>query len=188
MKIATLKIAFFLLAISFTNCSKEEDPVAPLQQLPPMTQVGANTVGCLVNGEVFLPHQKNPTGVSSTICFYQFVNNKWNFSLGFSNDKQTKLRAVNIATKNHVLEQGKTYELISGNGNSLFGNYTIYNGGISNIDKYVTNGNSIKGELTIKYLNKQKNIISGTFWFNAVNTNDEKIEIRDGRFDMQYSQ
>jgi hypothetical protein len=27
-------------------------------------------------------------------------------------------------------------------------------------------------------------ILSGTFWFDAVNDIDEKVEIRDGRFDL----
>ena len=48
--------------------------------------------------------------------------------------------------------------------------------------------NSIqKGELTITYLDKNNQIISGTFWFDAINNDGDIVEIREGRFDMPYS-
>ena len=44
-----LLTSFSLLAAS---CTKEDDgPTTPLDELPPATQVGANTFGCLINGE-----------------------------------------------------------------------------------------------------------------------------------------
>jgi len=50
---------------------------------------------------------------------------------------------------------------------------------------YTTN-NDFKGELVITFFDSEKNIISGTFWFDAVNSEGEVIEVRDGRFDMKY--
>ncbi|MBC6700473.1 hypothetical protein [Hymenobacter sp. BT190] len=52
MKRLLLYSAFLLL----TQCSKckDNDP-SPEAQLPPATQTGANTFGCLVNGELFTP-------------------------------------------------------------------------------------------------------------------------------------
>ncbi|MFN3908227.1 MAG: hypothetical protein ACK4JX_04270 [Flavobacterium sp.] len=65
-----------LLTLSLSCCSKDDDqPKNPVDQLPPATQVGANKVGCLVNGEVFLPKGSNPFGPPLITCFYQFVNN-----------------------------------------------------------------------------------------------------------------
>ena len=47
--------------------------------------------------------------------------------------------------------------------------------------------NSIKkGELTITRVDLQNSIISGTFWFDAINTDNEVVEIREGRFDWNY--
>ncbi len=43
----------------------------------------------------------------------------------------------------------------------------------------------LNGELKITKLNTQQRIISGTFWFDAI-LSGEKIEIREGRFDMRY--
>ena len=101
------KIILILFSFLLVSCSKDnpfETPTTP-DQLPPATTVGANTVGCLVNGEVFLPHKNNPFGSSPTTCFYQFVNGAYHFSLGFSNDQRTRLRGVNVASHNIVLQQ-----------------------------------------------------------------------------------
>ncbi|XKW97774.1 hypothetical protein R8G64_04555 [Tenacibaculum maritimum] len=43
-----------ILLTTFLSCSPKEAPtLTPLQQLPKATKVGANTAGCLVNGEAF---------------------------------------------------------------------------------------------------------------------------------------
>lgn len=50
-------LSMFLLAATllvFVQCKKDKDKT-PLEQLPPETQTGANTFGCLVNGEDFKP-------------------------------------------------------------------------------------------------------------------------------------
>ena len=38
----------------------------------------------------------------------------------------------------------------------------------------------------ITKLNIQQRIVSGTFWYDAINSDGEKVEVRDGRFDMRY--
>lgn len=46
----------------------------------------------------------------------------------------------------------------------------------------------VTGQLTITKLDPEKAIISGTFWFDAVRLSDgEKVQIREGRFDMEYT-
>ncbi|CAL2076396.1 conserved exported protein of unknown function [Tenacibaculum sp. 190524A02b] len=186
MKIATLKIAVFLLAISFTNCYKDEAPLPPLQQLPPMTQVGANTVGCLVNGEAFLPKGSNPTGSPIVTCFYQFLDGNYEFGLGFNNnEKKPLVRRVSIQTNKLKFTEGQTYDLKAETSEDSAYAYFILGG---NQYGYGTT-NTFTGELTITKLDPTKAIISGTFWFDAKRANtDEVIKIRDGRFDMQYSQ
>lgn len=50
---------FLLVALSscFTGCKKSttDTPVTNTETLPPITQNGANTFGCLLNGKVWLP-------------------------------------------------------------------------------------------------------------------------------------
>ena len=66
------------LSILFACCNKEDNPTptpTPVSQLPPATQTGANTFGCLLDGEVFKPSNLP----NSTNCFYQLLNNEYFF-------------------------------------------------------------------------------------------------------------
>ncbi|WP_397337511.1 DUF6252 family protein [Paenimyroides tangerinum] len=55
-------------------------------------------------------------------------------------------------------------------------------------ERYTDNIN-YKGEFTITKLDLQKQIISGTFWFDVKDPKTgEKIEVREGRFDTHFSQ
>ena len=66
-------------------------------------------------------------------------------------------------------------EILSGGGN--------YDIGATN--RHFTN--LIKtGELKITRIDLQNSIISGTFWFDAINEAGEIVEIREGRFDWNY--
>ncbi|MDB0602044.1 DUF6252 family protein [Tenacibaculum maritimum] len=83
---------------------------------------------------------------------------------------------------NTNLEIGKTYNLTK----EIIPNpkYAKYE------DPYFSNTykttSIITGELTITHHDYNKAIISGTFWFDAINNIGEKIEVREGRFDMKY--
>ncbi len=54
MKRRILKTTLLLIALTFLNCSSSDDPISQ-DQLPPITQTGANTFGCVINGEVLIP-------------------------------------------------------------------------------------------------------------------------------------
>ena len=56
------KILFFLTILSLVGCSKD-DPIVedPLAKLPPETQVGDNTFGCIINNQVFYPRDGTST-------------------------------------------------------------------------------------------------------------------------------
>jgi hypothetical protein len=109
-----MKNLFFLLtAITLlTACDKDGQIFAGKDQLPPETQTGANTVGCLVNGKVFLPHQQ---GISSPVnCYYQFVKGEYYFTMGFGDMRGTGIEDVNIFTAKIDLKVGQTYSLNQG--------------------------------------------------------------------------
>jgi hypothetical protein len=77
MKQLLLLITSFILLSS--SCQKEKLK-NPTDELPPETQTGANTFGCLVNGQVFKPGGAQLSG-GSLQCNYQFVNNSFYFVL-----------------------------------------------------------------------------------------------------------
>ena len=161
-------------------CSKDNKPFAGNDQLPPETQTGANTVGCLVNGRVFIPHAE---GISPEVnCFYQLVNGKYFFTMAFSDLRGSSIETVNLFSAKIDLQMNQIYVLNQGY-NPVVGGGAEYYKDLSN--KFSTN--LIKtGELKITKLDSSKSIISGTFWFDATNSAGEKVEIRQGRFDWRY--
>jgi hypothetical protein len=58
MKHLFFKTAILLFALTLSNCENND----PQEQLPPITQTGANTFGAIVDGQVFIP--KDKTGYS----------------------------------------------------------------------------------------------------------------------------
>jgi hypothetical protein len=179
-----LKITLlFLATLTLSCCDKDNNSFSSNDQLPPETQTGANTVGCLVNGKVFLPHQE---GINSPVnCFYQLDNGEYFFTMNFADLRGTGFKEVFVQTGRINLQAGQIYIL---NKNPIVdGDYTGGGGGYSTSLSNTYYTNTIKtGELKISRLDLQNSIISGTFWFDAVNTAGETIQIRSGRFDMHY--
>nr|WP_315148777.1 DUF6252 family protein [uncultured Flavobacterium sp.] len=177
-----------LILILFTtfvlsSCDKDGQFFAGKDQLPPETQTGANTVGCLVNGKVFLPKKE---GINPEVnCFYQLVKGEYFFTMAFSDLRGIDGKTVSVQTSRINLAVGQVYILnknpldnadYTGGGGTFRQNYA---------NKFYTN--TIKtGELKIIKLDPANSIISGTFWFDAENTTGEKVEIRQGRFDWRY--
>ncbi|NHM01568.1 DUF6252 family protein [Flavobacterium difficile] len=181
-----MKKILILLALTLTLscCNKDDNPSSSNDQLPPETQTGANTVGCLVNGKVFLPHQE---GINPAVnCFYQLYNGEYFFTMNFADLRGTGVKAVVIQTSRINLEEGQIYLL----NKNIIEDGDFSGGGQYYISSILSNNfytNTIKtGELKITRLDISNSIISGTFWFDAVNTAGETVEIRSGRFDWNY--
>ena len=176
-------LIIFAVAFLFYGCDK--DLFQGSDQLPAATQTGARTVGCLVNGKVLIPHKE---GIGSPVnCFYQpDENGDYYFTMAFSDLRNGGGKSVSVQIGKVILEENKIYTL---NKNSLDnGNYEGGGGSylltLQNIYRTtLING----GELKITKFNLNKGIIAGTFWFDAVNSKGEKVEIREGRFDWGFN-
>jgi hypothetical protein len=53
-KIITISLAIASM-LCFAQCKKDNNNTNPVDRLPPATQTGAGTFGCLINGQVFTP-------------------------------------------------------------------------------------------------------------------------------------
>jgi hypothetical protein len=179
-----MKNALLIIGILLTlnSCSQKDDStLTPLEQLPPATKTGKNTAGCLVNGEAFLPKGFSPSG--NLKCFYI---NQLNFSLSLSNKENNLLKSLLISHSEETLEVGVIYALNTKfQPNAKTGEYVINTASFPSNDYYSTTP-EITGELVITHHAYDNAIISGTFWFDAVNNVGEKVEVREGRFDMEY--
>lgn len=177
------KIIFILLtAFVVCCCSKDDDrQKTELEKLPPPTQIGAQTFGCLIDGKAFVPPK---FGTNSPHAFYQFVDGAYTLSIYGGTSGGPNLKGINIGCLDMPLIQQATYQLKESLTNNYFGKYSI-GGGIT------YNGTSTKelpGTLTITRFDPVNFIISGTFSFKAKEiSTGETVEITDGRFDMQYT-
>ncbi|PVX46475.1 hypothetical protein C8C85_2336 [Flavobacterium sp. 103] len=174
------KLFFLFIAITLIiSCNKDDDkPTNPIDQLPPATQTGANTAGCLLDGKAFLPIGNSPTRL---VC--QYVDGI-NFSIGINEIKNNKDHSIYVISYNQALNVGETYQLKEYGTNSKFGEYIIYNSDFS--ENHYKTSTIVNGELKITHHNFIKAYISGTFWFDAINSKGQKVQVREGRFDMEY--
>lgn len=182
-----------LLLVTVVSCNKDDDPapqptpqLTEIEKLPPPTQTGKNTVGCLVNGKAFLP-EGQLTGSSNPYCGYYHDKLSLVFSIvkNEGNITGNGTESVAIYTDNTILEEDMKYFLKSTESNNK-AMFSIIGGMAGVLDENYNTTENYIGELHITKLDKEKNIISGTFWFDAVNEQGKKVEIREGRFDMKF--
>ena len=110
-------ITFFTLI----SCNKdEENAIAEIDKLPPATQIGANTFGCLLDGKAFLPG----TGSNPLDCVYQFVNGGFYFTLQANKrDNLNNRITIVLATNNLQILEGNTYVLLDESIGNAVGKY-----------------------------------------------------------------
>lgn len=178
------KIVLFLALLpaigGLGGCSNDNEtpPPNPVDLLPPATQTGENTFGCLLDGEVFLPG----SGINPLDCVYQFVDGGYYFALQANKrDDNYSLIGISIGTIHLEIQENVTYELTTKTeGNAVGGYFFKYNWKYT--DEYYV------GELTITKLDFNNHIVSGTFWFDIKDSQGKIHHIREGRFDMQFTQ
>jgi len=175
--------SLFLILFLFSSCEKDGGIFNGKEKLPPITNTGSNTVGCLLNGKVFLPHQ---SGINPSVnCFYQIVEGEQYFVMDFADLRKGKSERVVLMLRKVDVIEGQVYKL-----NKNFttapeptGALGVYSPGDS--PRFSTN-ETVTGELKITRLDISKSIIAGSFWFDAVNDKGKKVQIREGRFDWNY--
>ena len=179
-KINKMKKLILIFTISglLYGCSTKDEPIAqtPLSQLPAATQTGANTFGCLLDGQVFKPDLGN----NNFQCYYQFINGEYFFYIRGSKRINAIYSSVYIVSKNKQIAQGQEYDLKEEVNFGVFGALSI------GLPLYITSKINT-GKLKITKLDEINQIVSGTFFFDVVNNQGVKHEIRDGRFDSQYT-
>ncbi len=186
MRVSPIILAILCCAI-IVSCKKNH---TSSDTLPPITQTGANTFGCKINGVVWVPYFEcsSFTGSCSEM--------KTNFLYPSANLLPLSFQ-VGVERSNKVNNEGSFYianlnfgqlssTTISGTGNVFDSLYVscVYN----NIayDNYGFPGQAqITGDnFTITKLDTANKIMSGVFNFTLHTTNDSLV-ITDGRFDFK---
>jgi hypothetical protein len=179
-------LLLLLLAIGSTwllSCTKDPPPNTnppPIDYtvLPPITQTGANTFGCLVNGEVWVPRvelwvpwydlaasfsEKDGSGIGSITCRL------------LTEDQDDFMQVVFGPT---LLKTGE-----------YFGGVNYASLRIGSMPRYKSSPlDSLLNRVSVTLIDTTQNIISGTFQFILRNSQGppDIIMITDGRFDMRY--
>ncbi len=180
MKTIFQYLTLFLLVLHSVACSDDDDR-APIDQLPPVTQTGEQTFGCLINGEAFIPIR---SGGGRPRAFYQFVNGAFTLGISASNGNAgPNFESVALAGIDVDMLTEKTYILIEEESGKFSGRYSI-GGGLT--IRTVTSSND-PGTLTITKFDQENGIIAGTFEFTALDNDGNEINITNGRFDMRYT-
>lgn len=188
MRYFTFRMLTFLsMTFIIASCKKHiVKPQDQLSLLPPTTQTGANTFGCLINGQAFVPKNLSILEGARLQCNYILTGGGHYFTVGCANENSDgSVTDVILYTDSLTVSQGQTLTLSDFNKQGMAsGSYAI--GSAANIPNYYTN-NSHGGQLYISHLDSIKQIISGTFYFKAINSKGDTINVTNGRFDMQYT-
>lgn len=187
------RLPLYLSLLVLTQCSKckQDDPAPrdPASQLPPATQTGANTFGCLLNGQPWIPsgtlnvpnffvlydptYQNGNLDVRTYRVFGSANNNQY---LSFGGDGVNKTGKYTVTASVYPPVPGSYTVFFSDN--SKTGSCNFYN--------LLPSTTSVTGYFILTRLDKQQGIVSGTFEFTLAQLGCETIKITDGRFDYKF--
>ena len=167
-----------LAALLGLSLCKKNDPVSAL---PPETQTGANTFGCLVNGQPWTPQGNDGTS-NYTVSYDQI-------SSGGVLDIHTYRIYGSSANEfqNIVLFADKIQGVGSNSFRSPLNTRASFNDQKTNCYWSTRDSTTTyrRGSLTITRLDLQAGIVSGTFAFTLYKPGCDSVRITQGRFDRK---
>jgi hypothetical protein len=190
-----IALLFAIASIAAAGCQKRNSPT---NKLPPETRDGLNTMGCLVNGHLFIPQAPSWYQTPFSVAY---LRNTTVSDLGFNWIEKTGcgISAIYISLDSIDLAQGTTYTLgpspypdTSTSSPPQYRHFTYArispdaacNLGPSGL--YTTTA-QVTGQLTIDYYNTTRMIVAGHFDMDLTDGNGDTCHIREGRFDMTYT-
>ena len=191
------KILFFLTILSLLGCSKDDNiKTDPVFQLPPETQIGANTFGVTIRGKVYIPRDPIGTGTGITgkgMSYYGSNISPWReikvkdgaSAVGFNLIIHFKNLPINALGIYQLKNSNFQDDIDSINENHIF--FKIWDAAINNYAYYGSIEN--QGEIIVtKFFGSPtvQYILSGTFngKFVRYDNPTDFIQITDGRFDL----
>lgn len=189
MKIKTLPplllVSFVIATVAASfQCRKHKDE--PSKELPPITQEGKNTIGCKINGEIWVPYY-SCNGMSANPCGEIAVD------VHQINPNTPQLVSLNIAIEQKIEDNSITgFSIHTGTnqGISSIGNkidsLTVYFGKPVAQLYYNYNYYSKAEKFEITKLDTAQKIISGIFELTLYKSPSDSLKITDGRFDLKF--
>lgn len=182
-----LFVAGLFFSLTSNSCRKHRrDIQSEESKLPPQTQTGANTFGCLINGKAFLPKGSGLAGPVLSCYYIQNTPTEQGYFLGLSAgdfSNTSDVFGIGIYTDTLQVSVGAHNLSDTAKGN-YYGLYSKVN--YPESSKYYTTSRD-PGIFTITRFDEQSQIISGTFNFNVLTKTNDTLKVTDGRFDMHYT-
>lgn len=184
MKIKSSSLFLTSVVIITLLCSPHcKKTVDELSKLPPITQEGKRTFGCLVNGKAWIPENGEIIIATPAVRFDYDNMNGGEFSIIAeksivnANVEQEIILAVN----NIGIIRNYTFPLNSNNMGIKFNNYKANTPCVTlfSADSTV----QVTGNISISRFDLAEGIISGTFEFTLLRLGCETIKATNGRFD-----
>ena len=181
------KNILLLLALSVLALQcKEDEPevVNQLDLLPPATQTGEYTFGCLVNGQAWVPENSY-----YIVAMYQF--NLLQLGAEVENRNTDQGLGIYIRPEEPGAIEERTYDLIPEpiRGATFTDSFNTKTGSVEGDDGgicWYEYEDLLDGTLTITHFDTENFVISGTFEFTTVHEGCDTIRVTDGRFDTHY--
>ncbi len=170
---------YFLLVMPLAlllGCKKTSP--APADQLPPATQTGANTFGCLLNGQVWTPQGYNGTSNYSVVVDPTYHGG----NVDVRAYRYTDNLLQSLIMGGDGINSVGTYSL-DATPRSIFFTDTHLPSACQNFDG--STGQYRRGTLTITRLDPQAAIVSGTFAFTLYKPGCDTVRVTQGRFDKR---
>ena len=193
MKAKVLKLMVLLIISStITSCNSNDNDTGFTPTLPPITQTGANTFGCYIDGKLLVPRDGEGTifGPDSGMIYYGISTGGFNDLVVHDYVSETagivKIHFINLEENDvgeYILEESNCQW--SSYANPTFNLHCRIWDEATQADKwYCSIENS--GILNITRNNNLNYMLSGTFYSTLVNRDDPNdfIEITQGRFDI----
>lgn len=184
--LAALALLLIITAALCQGCKKDDNLPWPLSELPPATQTGENTFGCLINGEPFVPgiYVWDPLS-------HKLLSSYDESNYGLQDNNRFYVQAVYRADSCFTSISFGLMPITS------IGTYLSNQLDYYGVHSYIFTNES-KGDysldtstphyITLVKLDTIKNIASGIFEMDLRNINDtsDVLQIRKGRFDVRY--
>ena len=155
-----------------TSCFNDDNiNKAPIDQLPPPTQSGKYTFGCLVNGEAMIPN--NTMYMSAHYEGAGFID------IGGSMDKNELNQNITLIVVDPIT-MNQRYNL--NNYPNQVARYISFSENIPTC--YYDFENTYEGWIEFSKFDTINKIVSGTFEFSTVIENCDTISVTNGRFDL----
>jgi hypothetical protein len=171
-----------LALLLLTQCHKSDpDPTKPEDQLPAATQTGANTFGCLVNGQAYLPAGRVGLGSNYSVSYDPTFN---------GGDLTIRTYRATLTDDKALMIGGMS---ISRPGTYAFGSATMLRTSFRDDSRSTpcdnhdsrSAGTFSKGTLTITRLDLQAGIVSGVFNYLLAKPSCDTLKVTQGRFDYK---